>query len=54
MAAGHRRRGSAYFAEFGDPVPNRTSPAPRLTDAEIRERLQKAGALAPRYRIEML
>lgn len=44
----------AYFAEFGDHVPNRTSPAPKLTDSEIRERIQKAGALAPQYRIEML
>ena len=44
----------AYFAEFGDPVPNRTSPAPKLTDAEIGDRIQKAAALAPRYRIEML
>jgi quercetin dioxygenase-like cupin family protein len=44
----------AYFAEFGDPVPNRTSPAPKLTDSEIGERLQKAAAMAPRYRIEML
>jgi quercetin dioxygenase-like cupin family protein len=44
----------AYFAEFGDPVPGRTSPAPKLTDTEIHERIQKAAALAPRYRIEML
>lgn len=44
----------AYFAEFGDPVPSRTSPAPKLTDAVIRERIEKAAALAPRYRIEML
>jgi quercetin dioxygenase-like cupin family protein len=44
----------AYFAEFGDPVPNRTSPAPNLTDAEIAERIKKAAELAPRYRIEIL
>ena len=44
----------AYFAVFGDPVPHRTTPAPKLTDAEIRERIQKASALAPQYRIEML
>jgi quercetin dioxygenase-like cupin family protein len=43
-----------YFGEFGDPVPSRTWPAPHLTDAEIRERIQKAAALAPQYRIEML
>jgi quercetin dioxygenase-like cupin family protein len=44
----------AYFAEFGDPVASRASRAPKLTDTEILERIQKAAALAPRYRIEML
>ena len=44
----------AYFTEFGDPLPSRTSPAPKLTDAEIGERLRKAAELAPRYRIELL
>jgi quercetin dioxygenase-like cupin family protein len=44
----------AYFAGFGDPVPNRTSTAPKLTDAEVGERIRRAAELAPRYSIEML
>jgi quercetin dioxygenase-like cupin family protein len=44
----------SYFAEFGDPLPTRTSPAPELTQEELRERMQKASALAPKYRIEIL
>jgi uncharacterized cupin superfamily protein len=44
----------AYFAEFGDPLPARTSPAPKLSQDEIRDRMQKANALAPKYRIEIL
>lgn len=43
-----------YFAEFGDPVPSRTSPAPQLTDAERQERLQRAIAKAPEYGMEIL
>jgi quercetin dioxygenase-like cupin family protein len=43
-----------FFAEFGDPVPTRTSPAPPLTDAERRERLAKAAARAPDYGMEIL
>jgi quercetin dioxygenase-like cupin family protein len=43
-----------FFAEFGDPVPTRTSPAPVLSEAERQERLQRAMAKAPEYRIEML
>jgi quercetin dioxygenase-like cupin family protein len=38
-----------FFAEFGDPVPSRTSPAPELSDAEREERLRKAMAEAPAY-----
>jgi quercetin dioxygenase-like cupin family protein len=44
----------AYFAEFGDPLLTRTSPAPALTEDEISERMRKAKALAPKYRIEIL
>ena len=44
----------SFFAEFGDPVPTRTSPASELSDAERRNRLQRAAAIAPRYGIEML
>jgi hypothetical protein len=36
-------------AEFGDPVPTRTSPAPELSDAEREERLRRAFAKAPEY-----
>ena len=43
-----------FFSEFGDPVPTRTSPAPELTDAERRNRLERAAAKAPDYGIEML
>jgi quercetin dioxygenase-like cupin family protein len=43
-----------YFAEFGDPVPTRTSPAPQLSDAERQERLQQAIAKAPEYGMEIL
>jgi quercetin dioxygenase-like cupin family protein len=43
-----------FFAEFGDPVPTRTSPAPELNDVERRNRLERAAAKAPEYGIEML
>ena len=43
-----------YFAEFGDPVPSRTSPAPPLSDAERQERLRRAIAKAPEYGMEVL
>jgi quercetin dioxygenase-like cupin family protein len=43
-----------FFAEFGDPVPTRTSPAPPLTGAEREERLRRAMARAPDYGMELL
>ena len=43
-----------FFAEFGDPVPTRTSQAPHLSDAERQERLQRAMAKAPGYGMEIL
>ena len=43
-----------FFAEFGDPVPMRTSPPPPLSDAERHERLQRAASKAPEYGIQML
>jgi mannose-6-phosphate isomerase-like protein (cupin superfamily) len=43
-----------FFAEFGDPVPTRTSPAPALTDEERRERLDRAMDRAPDYGMELL
>lgn len=43
-----------YFSEFGDPLPSRTAPAPKLDEAVQAGRMQKALALAPKYRIENL
>lgn len=43
-----------FFAEFGDPVATRTSPAPTLSDAERTDRLQRAMAAAPAYGMEVL
>jgi quercetin dioxygenase-like cupin family protein len=43
-----------FFAEFGDPVPTRTSAAPVLSDAERAERLERATAVAPAYGMEVL
>jgi quercetin dioxygenase-like cupin family protein len=43
-----------FFAEFGDPVPTRTSPAPSLSDAEREERLRRAMAAAPGHGMEIL
>jgi quercetin dioxygenase-like cupin family protein len=42
-----------FFAEFGDPVATRTSPAPPLSDDERRARLQRAIAQAPAYGMEI-
>jgi quercetin dioxygenase-like cupin family protein len=42
-----------FFAELGDPVPTRTSPAPSLSDAEREERLRRAMTAAPRYGMEI-
>jgi quercetin dioxygenase-like cupin family protein len=43
-----------FFAEFGDPVPTRTSPSPPLSDAERQERLRRAVVKAPEYGMEIL
>jgi hypothetical protein len=43
-----------FFAEFGDPVPTRTSPAPALSDVERQERLRRAIAKASEYGMEIL
>jgi mannose-6-phosphate isomerase-like protein (cupin superfamily) len=42
-----------FFAEFGDPVPTRTSPGPSLSDAEREDRLRRAMTAAPRYGMEI-
>jgi quercetin dioxygenase-like cupin family protein len=43
-----------YFAEFGDPVGSRTSPAPELDEDAFAQRMQRAMAAAPRYGVENL
>jgi quercetin dioxygenase-like cupin family protein len=43
-----------FFAEFGDPVATRTSPAPPLSERERQERLQRAITKAPEYGMEIL
>jgi len=43
-----------YFAEFGDPVPSRTTPAPKLSDEERGARMRTAVQRAPHYGIETL
>jgi mannose-6-phosphate isomerase-like protein (cupin superfamily) len=43
-----------FFAEFGDPVRSRSSPAPQLSDAERQARLERAIAKAPEYGMEIL
>jgi quercetin dioxygenase-like cupin family protein len=43
-----------FFAEFGDPVATRISPAPPLSYAEREERLRRAIARAPDYGMELL
>jgi quercetin dioxygenase-like cupin family protein len=43
-----------YFQHFGDPLPSRTSPAPKLSEADRGARMAKAVELAPQYGIENL
>ena len=43
-----------YFAEFGDPVDGRTSPAPSLDAAAMGERMGRAKAAAARYGVDMM
>ncbi|MDA0179777.1 cupin domain-containing protein [Solirubrobacter phytolaccae] len=43
-----------FFAEFGDRVDSRTSPAPELTDEERQARLRRAIERAPDYGMELL
>jgi len=44
----------AFFAEFGDRVGSRTSPAPDLSDEETQARLRRAVERAPDYGMELL
>ena len=43
-----------YFAEFGDPLDSRTSPAPTLSEDEQKQRMEKANSVAANYGIENL
>ena len=43
-----------FFMEVGDVVDSRTAPPPNLSNAERAERIQRAKALAARYRTELL
>jgi len=43
-----------FFLAVGDPVDSRSAPPPKLGDAERGERIQRAKALAARYRTELL
>ena len=43
-----------FFMAIGTPVASRTTPAPKLSDAEKEAFMKKAQALAPRFRTEVL
>ncbi|MEA2867624.1 MAG: hypothetical protein QOE39_2339 [Bradyrhizobium sp.] len=43
-----------FFMAVGDPVDSRTAPPPQLSKAEQAERVQRARALAAKYRTELL
>jgi quercetin dioxygenase-like cupin family protein len=43
-----------FFLSVGVPVPTRTSPAPKLDKSGMAAFLEKAQALAPKYRTELL
>jgi quercetin dioxygenase-like cupin family protein len=43
-----------FFMAVGDPVDSRTAPPPALSQAERAERIQRAKALAAKYRTELL
>jgi quercetin dioxygenase-like cupin family protein len=42
------------FIEVGDPVPTRTSPPPKLSEAEQKARRMKAETVAAKYKTELL
>jgi quercetin dioxygenase-like cupin family protein len=43
-----------FFIAVGDPVDSRTAPPPRLSQQEQAERIERAKALAPKFRTELL
>ena len=44
----------AFFLEVGDPLESRTSPPPHPDPAQMKARIAKIVALAPKYRTELL
>ncbi len=44
----------AFFVEVGDPLESGASPPPRLDPAQMKARIAKIAALAPKYRTELL
>jgi quercetin dioxygenase-like cupin family protein len=43
-----------FFMQVGDVINSRTAPPPNLSKAEQAERMQRAKALSPKYRTELL
>jgi uncharacterized cupin superfamily protein len=43
-----------FFLAVGDAVDSRTAPPPQISPAERDERIQRAKALAPRFRTQLL
>jgi quercetin dioxygenase-like cupin family protein len=43
-----------FFAAVGFPVVSRTSPPPKVSEAEVAEKRSLMGALLPKYRTEMI
>ena len=43
-----------FFIAIGDPVDSRTAPPPKLSEAEVVERMVRIEVLAPMYRIELV
>lgn len=44
----------AFFLAIGDPVESRTAPPPTLSEEQVAERKQRAGALLAQYRTEFV
>lgn len=43
-----------FFAAFGDELASRTSPAPKLSDEQLQQKLSDAAPMAERFHIENL
>jgi quercetin dioxygenase-like cupin family protein len=43
-----------FFLAVGDLLPNRTAPAPQLSETQLKERLARSASLNTQYRIENL